>query len=86
MLYFIILMLFYIVALSWGWYYLFMKLLEEAPWYGLLIYFLISLFVIPALLVAIAGGIYFVYKGFIAFIFEAWKDFTVDVELVDSPV
>ena len=62
-----------------------MNMLEKFPWYGLLIYFFVSLFVIPALLVAIAVVIYFVYKGFIAFIFEAWKDFTVDVELVDSP-
>jgi len=86
MLYFIIMMLIYIAALSLKWYSLFMKLVEAAPWYGLLIYFLISLFMIPALLVAIAGGIYFVYKGFIAFILDAWKDFTVDVELVDPPV
>ena len=30
--------------------------------------------------------IYFIYKGFIDFLFEAWKDFTVDVEPVDPPV
>jgi len=64
-----------------------MKMLEKSPWYGLLIYvFFVRLFVIPWLLAAIAVVIYFVYKGFIAFIFEAWKDFTVDVELVNSPV
>ena len=64
----------------------FMNPVKEAPWYGLLIYCSVSLFGIPGLLVATAEVIHFVYKGFIDFLFEAWKDFTVDVELVDPPV
>jgi hypothetical protein len=72
--------------MSLAWRSVFMDMLEEFPWYGMLIYFLISLFVIPVLVMAIAVVIYFVYKGFIAFIFEAWKDFTVDVEPVDPLV
>ena len=85
-LYTIIIVLFYLVAMSLAWRSLFMRMLEKFPWYGLLIYFFVSLFVIPGLLVAIAVVIYFVCKGFVAFIFEARKDFTVDIELVDSPV
>jgi len=73
-------------TLSLVWYTLFMTLLAEAPWYGFSIYCFISLFVIPALLAGIAWTIYVVYKGFIDFLCEARKDFTVDVELVDSPV
>ena len=59
---------------------LFMNLLEEAPWYGWLIYIFIACFVIPALLVATSVVIYFVYKGFKNFLFEAWKYITVDVD------
>jgi hypothetical protein len=55
--------------------------LPENPWYILLIYFLISLFHVPAILGTIAAMVYFVCKGVINFFFEAWKDFTVDVEL-----
>jgi len=79
-------MLFYCLALSLGWYFLFMNLLEEGPWYGLLIHFLISPFMVPGLVVAIAGIIYIACKGFIDFLFEAWKDFTVDVERFDPLV
>lgn len=85
-LYTMIIVLIYCVILSLGWYSLFMNLLEEDPWDGLLFYFLIFLFVIPGYVVAIVGVIYFVYKGFKAFIFDTWKDFTVDVEPVDPPV
>ena len=45
-----------------------------------------SLFAVPALLAGIPWVIYLVYKGFIDFLFEARKDFTVDVEPVDPPV
>jgi hypothetical protein len=76
-----IFVLIYCVASSIGWYSLFMNALGGAPWYFLFCYFLASLFVVPAFLGAIAGVIYFVCKGVIDFLFEAWKDFTVDVEL-----
>jgi hypothetical protein len=81
-LYIMIFMLICSVAFSLGWYYLFMNALGGgAPWYFLFYYFLASLFVVPAFLGAIAGVIYFVCKGVIDFLSEAWKDFTVDVEL-----
>jgi len=73
-------------TLSLAWYACFMTLLAEAPWYGLLIYCFMSLFAVPALLAGIPWVIYLVYKGFIDFLFEARKDFTVDVEPVDPPV
>jgi hypothetical protein len=67
-----------------------MNLLEEGPWYMILYISLFhhsgSLFVIALILLAIAGIIFLVCKGFIDFLFEAWKDFTVDVEQVDLPV
>jgi len=86
LLFFIIIILIYIVALSLIWYSLFLHLLEEAPWHGLLSYFLISLFLIPALLPHTAGLIYLVYKIPVDFLLDAWKDFTVDVEKIDPPV
>jgi len=76
----------YVIAFSLEWYSLLMTLLKKAPWYGLLIYFLISLIVVPGILIAIGWVTYFVFKGFLTFFFEAWKDFTIDVELVDAPV
>jgi hypothetical protein len=81
MLYIIVIMLIYCVAFCLGWYSFFMNLPEKDPWYILLIYFLMSLFHVPMLLGTIAAMIYFVCKGVIDFFFEAWKDFTVDVEL-----
>jgi hypothetical protein len=69
------------VAFSFTWYSRFMNMLEKDPWYFLLLYFLVSLFVVPAILGTIAATIYFVCKGVIGFFFEAWKDFTGDVEL-----
>ena len=63
-----IVVLIYMVTLSLAWYSLLMNLLDEAPWYGLLIYFLVSLFVIPAIVVYITMVIHSVYKGFIAFL------------------
>ncbi|KIM40704.1 hypothetical protein M413DRAFT_166535 [Hebeloma cylindrosporum] len=86
MLYGIMVAVIYFTAFFHGWYSLLMDLLGEAPWYGMLMFSLGSLFIVPVILTAIAVGIYFVCKGFIAFIIDAWKDLTVDVELVDAPV
>ena len=81
----IMVVLLYLIAMSVALRSFFMKMLEKSPWYDLVILFFGSLLLIPLLVVAIAGVIYFVCKGVIDFIFDAWKDFTVDVELVDSP-
>jgi len=79
-------MLFYCLASSLACYFSVMNSLEEGPWYGFLGYFLISLFIVPWLVVVIAGTIYIACKGFMDFLFEAWKDFTVDVERFDPLV
>ena len=86
MLYIITIVLIYCVTFSLAWCASFMSLLEEGPWYGLLRYLLNSLLVIFLLLLAIAGIIFLICKGFIDFLSEARKDFTVDVEQVDPPV
>jgi len=77
---------YFMVLLSLAWYDPFMGLLEEGPWYDWLIYFSASLFVIPGVVVVITTATYSVYIDFIAFLFDAWKDFTIDVEPVNSPV
>ena len=86
MLYIIIIVLIYFVTFSLAWCSPFMDLLEKGPWYISLFYLSRSLFVIPLLLLAIAGIFFLICKGFINFLSEAWKDFTVDVEQVDLPV
>jgi len=86
MLYIITIVLIYCVTFSLAWCSAFMQLLEEGPWYDLLRYLLDSFLVILLLPLAIAGIIFLICKGFIDFLFEAWKDFTVDVEQVDPPV
>ena len=86
MLYIITIVLIYLVTFSLAWCSPFMNLLEEGPWYISLIYLSRSVFIIPLLLLAIIGIIFLICVGFINFLFEAWKDFTVDVEQVDLPV
>jgi hypothetical protein len=60
------------------WYSLFMTLGEASPWYALLIFFSISLPIMPVVfgITMIQSG----YRGVVNFILEAWKDFTVEIK------
>ena len=57
-----------------------MNLLNESPWYGLLLFFLISIPVAASIVVFAAVMVHAGYKGTLDYISEAWKDFTVDIE------
>ena len=63
-------------------------LLEEGPWYILLIHFLLLLCIVPTVLLLCAVIIGIGYRGVVDYFSDAWKDFTVEVEsagvLVDS--
>jgi hypothetical protein len=79
----------YFVALSLACYSRFMPLLEESPWYELLIYFLISLPAASMIAMVVAQAVKFGYKSVVNYFLDAWKDFTVEVEssnvLVEAP-
>jgi len=81
--------LMFCVAPSLGWYSLFMTLLEESPWYGLLFFLLMSLPVVFSIVVTGAATVYFGYRSVVDCFWRAWKDFTVEVEssnvLVEAP-
>ena len=76
----LLLMLAYCVCLSLTLYSVFMNLLNESPWYGLLLFFLISIPVVASIVVFTAAMVHAGYLGTVDYILEAWKDFTVDVE------
>jgi len=68
-------------------YSLFITLLEEeCPWYGLLLYFLISILVVASILSGVAALVYDGYQGVVNYFLEAWKDFTVEIEPGGVPI
>ena len=68
----ILLLSIYSTIFPLAWFDILMTSLQEGPWYGLLIFLMISLFtVVPGILMAIAGVTYFGYMGFISCFFEA---------------
>jgi len=59
---------------------------EESPWYGLLLYLLISIPVVASILVGAGALVYVGYEGIVNYFIEAWKDFTVEVEPGGVPI
>jgi len=82
--YIAIMMFMFWVAILLAWYSAFMYLLEECTWYGLLAFFLISLYVVPLIVFAGARAIHSIYNGIVDYFSEAWDDFTVDVEPLEG--
>jgi hypothetical protein len=75
------------VALSLAMYSLFMTLLEEeSPWYGLLLYFLISILLAASILPGAVVLVHLGYEGIVNYFLEAWKDFTVEIEPGGVPI
>jgi len=66
-----------------------MVLLEESPWYELLVYFLILLPAAFMIMVIVAQAVRFGYKCIVNYFLDTWKDFTVAVEssnvLLEAP-
>ena len=79
----------YLIALSLVFYSSSVSLLEESPWYELLIYFLIFIPAALMSLVIVAQAVRFGYKCIVNYFLDAWNDFTVEVEssnvLLEAP-
>jgi len=75
------------VAVSLALYSLFTTLLEEeSPWYGLLLYFLISILVAASIVPGAGALVHVGYEGIVNYFLEAWKDFTVEIEPGGVPI
>jgi len=75
------------VTISLALYSVFISLLEEeTPWYGLLLYFLISILVVASILPGAAVLVHLGYEGIVNYFLEAWKDFTVEIEPGGVPI
>ena len=75
-----IVMLAYCLCLSLGLYSMFVNLLNESPWYGLLLFCLLSIPFVASIVVCTIATVHAGYTGTVSCISEAWKDFTVDIE------
>ena len=77
----------YFVAVSLAMYSVLINLLEEkSPWYGLLLYFLISTLVVASLLPGAVVLAHLGYEGIVNYFLEAWKDFTLEIEAGCVPI
>jgi hypothetical protein len=63
-----------------------MNLWQDGPWGGLLLYFLTSVFVVPSFAVGAAIAVHVIWKGVVHYFLDAWKDFTVEIELGGVPI
>jgi hypothetical protein len=77
LLYAMIVVFMYCVAILLLWYSMFTDLVKDGPWYWLLGFFLISLVTLPPIVEFGVGLVRFVYRGVVDYFLEAWKDFTV---------
>ena len=76
----VIVMLALCLSLSLVLYSVFMNLLNESPWYGLLLFCLISIPFAASIVLCTTAAVHAGYKGPVDCISEAWKDFTIDIE------
>lgn len=63
-----------------------MDLRKDSPWYGLLFFFLMSVALVPSFAVGAAVAVHFILKGVVHYFLDAWKDFTVEIELGSVPI
>jgi len=70
----------YFLSIILAMYSISVQLLNESPWYELLLCFSVIIPVVPSFAACTAATVYFGFKGVVDYLLEAWKDFTVDIE------